>query len=507
MMNKELFAAVPRAFNSEGAPAYAFTAEHALAQYASTGCFTQTFYASAEMQLATVMALVSAVDPVMVAKTALWTRRESHMKDLPAFLVAYLTVAAPELAEKIFDRVIDDTKMLRNFVQVVRSGVVARRSLASMPKRLVKSWLASRTPEQLFKGSVGAEPSLGDVIKMAHPRPENAERSALYAYLTGRAYDASALPALVKAYLAWVAAPKGPPPAVSMQLLTAMNPSDAQWKEIARNASWTELRMNLNTFARHGAFSSRTVVDKVAKKLRDKVAIRRSRVLPYQLMMAWKAVDGAVPGVLKDALEDAMDVALENVPTIEGRVYLCPDVSGSMSQPVTGHRKGATSAVRCIDVAGLVAAAMMRVNDAVVIPFEQDVVDVKISKNASVMSNARKLASIGGGGTNCSAPLAKLNREDARGELVVLISDNESWVDARPNATGLMVEWEAFRRRNPRAKLVCIDLVPNRTTQALDRTDVMNVGGFSDAVFELLGEFASARSPDHWVRTIRREVI
>jgi hypothetical protein len=49
----------------------------------------------------------------------------------PAVLVAYLSVVAPELAEQIFDRVIDDAKMLRNFVQVVRSGQLARRSLAS----------------------------------------------------------------------------------------------------------------------------------------------------------------------------------------------------------------------------------------------------------------------------------------------------------------------------------------------------------------------------------------
>ena len=53
---------------------------------------------------------------------------------------------------------------------------------------------------------------------------------------------------------------------------------------------------------------------------------------------------------------------------------MCPDVSGSMHSPVTGFRKGATTAVRCIDVAALVAAAVLRKNpDAEVIPFEDEV--------------------------------------------------------------------------------------------------------------------------------------
>ena len=41
---------------------------------------------------------------------------------------------------------------------------------------------------------------------------------------------------------------------------------------------------------------------------------------------------------------------------VAGEVVVCPDVSGSMQSPVTGYRKGATTSVRCIDVAALVAS-------------------------------------------------------------------------------------------------------------------------------------------------------
>jgi 60 kDa SS-A/Ro ribonucleoprotein len=191
-----------------------------------------------------------------------------------------------------------------------------------------------------------------------------------------------------------------------------------------------------------------------------------------------------------------------------------------MRSPVTGQRPGATSKVRCVDVAALVAAALVRKNPrAEVLPFEQDVVPITLDPRASVLANAAKLAAVGGGGTNCSAPLALLNRREARGDLVVFVSDNESWVDSRPGwllptargvpwntrATATMQEWEAFRARNPRAKLVCIDLQPYATVQAPDAPDVLNVGGFSDSVFEVVAEFAAGRlDADHWVGVIER---
>ena len=91
---------------------------------------------------------------------------------------------------EVFDRVIDSPKMLRNFVQIMRSGVVGRKSLGSLPKRLVQQWLESRSDEQLFIGSVGNDPSLADIVKMVHPKPATPARQALYGYLIGREHDA-----------------------------------------------------------------------------------------------------------------------------------------------------------------------------------------------------------------------------------------------------------------------------------------------------------------------------
>jgi len=512
MANTTLFrsligALIPRADarNEAGGPAYTLSPQHALAQYAATGCLNTTFYATAESQLDRVLDLCGRVTPEFVAKTAVYCRERGHMKDMPALLLASVSRRDPKLMDRAFDRVIDSPRMLRTFVQIVRSGATGRKSLGSAPKRCVRRWLDQRTDAALFAASVGNAPSLVDVVKMVHPKPGSREREALYGYMMGREVAREALPALVQQFEAFKAGDRLVVPDVPFQMLTAAGLGRREWCEVARRGSWQMTRMNLNTFARHGVFEEPNMTEHIAARLRDGSEIARARVFPYQLLAAHRSADSAVPSAVRNALEDAMELAIANVPRIDGQVYVCPDVSGSMRSPITGHRKGATTAVRCVDAAALVTAALVRRNPtAEVLPFEQSVVALRLSPRDSVMTNAERLASVGGGGTCVSAPLAQLNARKAKGDLVVIVSDNQSWVDAAgARGTATLREWNAFRARNRQARLVLIDLQPDATTQATEREDILNVGGFSDRVFDVVAEFAAGRlHSDHWVGLI-----
>lgn len=539
MANKQLFASsrgrlLPAAdtFNEAGGLAYALPPKAALAQLVMTGSLGNAFYADAQAQLGALLDIARQVDPLYVAKTAVFARRHGYMKDTPAVLVALLTLGSPELSRRAFGRVIDNGRMLRNFVQILRSGALGRKSLGSAPKRLVQRWLDGRTVEQLMNDAVGQSPSLADIIKMVHPRPVNAEREALYGWLLGRTVSPGQLPEPVQAYEAFKAAlasgdQDAPLPAVNFQLLTALPLGRAHWIDIARRAPWQTLRMNLNTFARHGVFGEPSpanalqealtrsrltvteppadLVPELAARLGDAETIRRARVFPYQLLATRRALDPRVPGELREAVQDALEIALENVPALAGKVYVLPDVSGSMQAPVTGYRQGATSQVTCRDAAALIASAILRHNpSAEVIAFDDQIRPLALNPRDSVTTNAAILARTGGGGTNTSQPLAWLNARHARGDLVVYCSDNESWVDSnRQGATETLRQWEAFRARNPAARLVCLDLQPYASSQAVSRADILNIGGFSDAVFEVLGRFARGEHDgEQWVAAI-----
>jgi 60 kDa SS-A/Ro ribonucleoprotein len=525
--------------NEAGGRAYAFSPEHALAQYAVTGTMHNTFYAAAEKQLEKLLELAAAVSPEFVAKTAVYCRRRGFMKDVPALLVAYLAKKDVRLMKAAFPLVIDNGKMLRNFVQIIRSGVIGRKSFGTAPKRAAQAWFKSRTPENIFRNSIGAQPSMADVIKMVRPSPKNdngqpdAVREALYGYLIGKGVDVEKLPPVVRAFEAFKKG-EGEVPDVPFEMLTALELTKEHWTSIAKSMTWTQTRMNLNTLLRKGVFEDEAMVTLVAERLKSPDAIRRARAFPYQLLAAFRAAGTEMPGAITEALQDALETATENVPSIAGKIYVCPDVSGSMQSPVTGHRAGATSAVRCVDVAGLVAASLLRRNtNAEVIAFSDDVVKMPraINPRDSVMTNARYLASLPSGGTACSAPLRHLNAKNAKGDLVLYVSDNQSWADfahkgevpgARASSTGPLLaservatrgtvmaeEWARFRARNPDAKLVLIDLQPYASTQVAERADVLNVGGFSDAVFEIVSLFAKGElGSDHFVGAIQSEKL
>jgi len=512
MANKTLFSSArgklppaANAWNSEGSIAYALSPKHRLAQYAATGCLSNTFYAGATEQLATVLELASEIDAEYLAKCAIHARESGAMKDMPALLLVALSMKSTVLFKKAFPRVVDNGRMLRTFVQILRSGAVGRKSLGSVPKAMVQKWLNEASERKLIEASIGAKPSLKDIVRMVHPKPADKMREAFNGWLLGKPHDFALLPKALQDIVMYEFDPSSPLPDVPFQMLTALPLERDAWATLAERGGWHMVRMNLNTFARHGVFGMRGMKERIADKLRDRELIRKARVFPYQLMTAYHAAGAAVPAEVKDALQDAMEIAIDNVPSLGDRVVVCPDVSGSMKSAVTGTRYGATSVVRCIDVAALMTAAIVRANRAAtVLPFENDVCNVHLNVRDSVMTNAAKLAAIGGGGTRCSAPLQWLEDRNQGADLVILVSDNQSWLDNRDSgATETQRRWEVFRARNPQAKLVCINLQPYATTQAVERADVLNVGGFSDEVFEIVAGFAKGEiGTGHWTERV-----
>ena len=172
------------------------------------------------------------------------------------------------------------------------------------------------------------------------------------------------------------------------------------WKAIARQMGPQALRMNLNTLVRHEVLGNgredREMVDYVAGRIADAEAIRRSRQFPYQFLAAYLNASAEVPQKIKAALHQAAEIACGNVPELPGPVVIGLDTSGSMGCPVTGYRgRGATTKMRCVDVAALFAAAILRRNpDSVVIPFDTRAYGVRVDPGDTILSLSERLAQL-----------------------------------------------------------------------------------------------------------------
>ena len=503
--------------NLAGGNAFSLADEAALAQMACTGTLGSTYYASAESQLTETVRLARAVSPEFLAKVAVYSRDKGFMKDSAALLLAVLFDRDVELKlfKSVFPRVVDNGKMLKNFVQIVRSGQAGRKSFGTAGKKAIQNWLNSRSDAALFSDSVGNDPSLADVIKMVHPKGNTPARQAFYAYLIGKSPKdgAGVLPEIVQKFEAFKVAPKGNraiPERVNFQMLTALDLSEKEWAEMAKNMPWHATRMNLNTFARHGVLKDEKMVDLIANKLKNAEDIKKVKVFPYQLLTAYLNTGGDVPSKIKNALQDALEVATTNVPALKGKVAVAVDCSGSMGCPVTGNRKGATTVVNCNQVGSLMAASLLRVcDDITVMRFDTNAQKLTLNARDSVMTNTQKIG-LNGGGTDCASPIRLYNQQKLKADVFIILSDNMSWCNGAyyGNSTGTSAEWLEFKRNNPKAKLVCIDLAAGTTTQAKSTPDVLNVGGFSDNVFEVVSAFIESNgSSEFWTDKINAEVV
>jgi 60 kDa SS-A/Ro ribonucleoprotein len=352
---------------------------------------------------------------------------------------------------------------------------------------------------------------------MVRPKPESDAKKAFYAYMIDRPHDINQLPENVANFeLFKVAKATGveyPVPDVPFQMLSSLKLNSADWTAIARNMPWKALQKNLATLGRHGVYNDRAMVNLVANKIRDAESIRRANIFPYQLMTAYKYTEG-VPTEIRNALQEAMEVATENVPAFSKDVAFFLDVSRSMTDnPITGNRPGSSTKTLCVEVASLMAATVLRRNrNAMFLPFDLQVfTNHNINPFDSVVTNAQKMSRLGGGGTDVAGPMRVLNGlvgSQNKPKLVIVASDNESWylnggtwhthywryygrqmgVTSQP--TTLMEEWTKYKKSVPDAKLVCIDLVPNTTVQACDGKDILNIGGFSDAIWPVIEKFS-----------------
>jgi 60 kDa SS-A/Ro ribonucleoprotein len=529
MANKTLFSSIKSKFtrtdtvNEAGGRAYKFTPKHALAQMAATGCFNGIFHASAQGQLDEMRKLIDQIDDnVFLAKLAVYSRERAYMKDMPAALLVVLSKRDTELLHQVFDRVVDNGRVLRTMFQMIRSGQFGRTSLSSSLQRAYQRWLNEASVGKLLSASIGNDPSLRDILRMARPKPKDNARRALFGWLTNKETEKWApateadLPAQVQGLIAYRQAETAEAQAailgdlsVRWDLLADAAKGPLVWKAIAHQMGPQALRMNLNTLLRHEVLGNgkadREMVDYVASRIADEDEIRRSRQFPYQFLAAYLNASAEVPQKIKAALHQAAEIACGNVPELPAPVVIGLDTSGSMSCPVTGFRaRGATTKMRCVDVAALFAAAILRRNpDSVVIPFDTRAYDVRVDPGDTILSLSERLAKYGGGGTDCSIPLREANTKYGKRPFAgcVLVSDNESWVYrnrafayGRRGATGVMDEWQTFVANQKRlgtdaSKLVCIDIQAYGSTQVPERDDILNIGGFSDAVFNVVASY------------------
>lgn len=561
MANKHLFgSSSSTVLNNAGGVAYKLSDEEALVQLVVTGCFADGFYSAAVDQLKETLALLPKVSTELIAKVAVYAREDAYMKDSPALLLAYLMGRDNVNFKKAFNRVLGTErpergsgKVLRNFVQIVRSGMVGKRSLTRGAMKCINTWLNNASDELLFQTYVGANPSLRDILRLSHPKPKDEVRENLFGWIVSQgddkgkmehanrtSFNFDLLPPVFQNYLKFKMGSAFDYTGIPFRMLTSKKLEKHEWIEIAKNMSWHELRQNLNTLERHGVFEEEEMVQFVYDKLTNPNILEKVKAFPYQTLTTAMAVmqselrmtqsywerdriKPTVPSKIIRAVSEVLEHTLKEVPVLKGRTLVAVDVSGSMGTPVTGMN-GKPSIANCADVAGLMAASLFKKNpdNIDVLLFDTEMKQIALNPMDTLIASARSIYTQVGGGTDVSLVyrfamgkagnlLIGEKRHVVIYDNIIVLSDNESWVrNSNYRGTSSQQLLEEYRKLvNPNVKVINVDMQPGTTTQTPTDTLTMNIGGFSDQVYNLIDMFINGNQLTNkfsWVEFLNQKV-
>lgn len=461
--------------NPEGGLAFRPDPRLELYLRACTCLIEDRFYSKAADQLRELRAVIHQCDRSYVLKLANYARNEMHLRTLPMILLAEASTMhsgstneaksdVRHYVPKIVRRADEPGELLAYWISTLGAGTKAK--LPNALKKGLSDALTRFDEYQLAKYNRAAAVRLKDVLMLVHAKPDTPERAWLYKRVLE---DKLATPDT------WEVA------------ISTQGSRAETWNAIAPKMGIMALVRNLRNFEQHDAQDAMLHAIGV---ITDPERVRASKLLPFRWLAAEREVQSQV---LKDALREAMNLSLANVPVWEGSTAIFVDLSGSMSSPLSRQSK-----LMYVDVASLMGAMATKLANAAYLVggFGESYADVPVSRHDSVLTNAAKIRHTAvGHSTNAWLTIESLRKRKKVFDRVLIFSDMQCY-NTYGGQQSLAEQWIRYRKEvNPKAMLYSVDLAGYGTLQfPQDDTGVVQLAGWSDRVLDLIGAYEDRRS-------------
>jgi 60 kDa SS-A/Ro ribonucleoprotein len=493
------------ATNFAGGRAFIESPELEFASLLLTSFVKDQFYRDQTKTIDRVSELLDAgVRPEFAAKAAVYARNQYNMRSISH-------VVAGELAHRT-----KSSEWMRPFVKnvVVRvddmleilayyEGKYGRKPVPNALKRGIRDAFDKFDGYQLAKyRGEGKTVKLVDAVNLVHPAPTDRNREALKQLVEGT----------LRSTETWESKLTQAGQAAGVDGDKAEMKSEA-WAELVRTRKigYMALVRNLRNIIEDAP----DVVYEACIMLLQPSLVQKSRMLPFRFVTARDEIEkvehSAEPGPVSKAisslwgafrdgmtegqtprrenkaekaeatrlvlqtLNKAADIALANVPRLEGRTLVVVDESGSM-----------TWGDRPIEIASLFAAVLLKANTkADLMMFSNTARYVSVNRDDTLLTIQRQIASLAvAGGTNFNAIF---DRAETVYDRIVILSDMQGWMSGGGNVAGAPTEAFARYRRKTGADphVYSFDLQGYGTLMFPER-NVYALAGFSEKVFDVM---------------------
>ncbi len=462
-----------RISNLAGGEAYVQSPEMELASILLTSFAQDQHYRSAQDTFDKLKTLLPKLDPQFAAKAAIYARHEFGMRSITHVLAVEISayISGEPWAKNFYHSIVkrpDD--MLEIMAYYYANG--GKTLPNAMKKGFAKSFDKFDGYQLAKYRGTQKSVKLVDVVNLVHPKS------------TDR--NAQALESLVKDTListdTWEA-----------KLTQAGQVATTEMDKKARKAAvWADLLRTgkLGYFAllrnlRNIAEQAPELTGAVCALLTDQRRIKKSLVLPFRYLTALDAVQATnVPGkrAITKALNEALEIALSNVPKFDGKTLIVLDDSGSMTWRNSG--KGNKTPM---EIGSVFAAILYKSNESDLMRFSDDASYLTPYHGDAAMSIANRLIrSAKSGGTNFHAIFEKAKSAYDR---VVILSDMQGWIGGNA-PTKAFKNYKQRTGANP--FIYSFDLQGYGSMQ-FPENNVFCLTGFSDKVLDIMQLLESDR--------------
>ncbi|MEZ4865271.1 MAG: TROVE domain-containing protein [Caldilineaceae bacterium] len=380
-------------------------------------------------------------------------------------------------------------------------------------RRAVAEWYNAMPTARLAYQAVKYQQRDGwshrDALRLAHPQTADAQRNAIYHWITRgwptigaephpdavlrqlwafeRAKvvsDETAIVDLIKQHdLPWEAIP------------TQWLGSAEVWQALLPTLPMTALIRNLARMTANGLLTQRNKATRtIAHRLTSQEQLRKARIHPIAVLSAlhtysrgkgargsltWKPVQPLV-----DALDRAFYLSFGNVQPTGKRIVLALDVSGSMSMGEIAGVPGLSPRVASAAMAMVTAAVESQV---ATVAFAHEMKRINITPQQRLDDIIAYLSHMSFGGTDCALPMLWAQRNGVKADAFIIYTDSETWYGKVHPAQALR---DYRRNTGIPAKLIIVGMISNGFTIA-DPNDagMLDVVGFDSATPQLMADF------------------
>ena len=480
--------------NYEGARAYAMTPELELYTAVVTASLSDTFYEKQDERVNRIAQLIGKVSPEFVARLAVYTRTEMHLRSIPLLLLVELAKIhnGDDLVARAVEKTVlraDEIMELLMCYQWRNPSGDERKKLSKLSRQIQNGLQRAFNHFDEYQFAKydrdGLEVKLRDALFLVHPKAKDEQQQAIFDKIVNRQLE---IPYTWETELSALGQQKFDSEEKKQEAFRE------KWEELINSGKLGYMALMRNLRNMLQADVSLLEMQKVASRLTDAEQVAKSKQLPFRYLSAYREirqVNSAYTAKILSALETAVKASVVNLEGFDANthVLLAADVSGSMQRPVS-----AKSTVQNYDIGILLSMLLKSKCESVVSGMFGDTWKVINLPQENILANTmemhRREGEVGYS-TNGYKVIDYLVKENMRMDKVMIFTDCQMWDSerryyGRPEKE-IKDSWHAYKSIFPEAKLYLFDLVGyGQLPMRLAEPDVYLIAGWSDRVFDVL---------------------